>query len=370
MNQNILDQLINNEYKHIIAFLCSFIITYFAIPVIVKISALKKLFDQPNGRTSHKHATSTLGGIAMFASIFISSMLFINMRNIPNFQYVIAGSMVMFFIGLKDDLIVISWSKKVTGELLAALFLIVLGDFRFTNLHGFLGVHEINYMVSIVITLVVMIGVVNAMNLIDGIDGLAAGLAAMASTCFGFWFYVDGQYDMMVIAASLSGTLLAFLGFNVFGTENKIFMGDTGSLLLGYLMTLFVIVFNESNIQQTALWHVHNAPIVSFAILFIPLFDTIRVMGVRIIHKKSPFEPDRTHIHHRLLDLGFSHLQTTLILLIINATFIMLIFMLQNLNIHILAVIVLAAGILKSYIPTYIAKIWLKRARKVVFTNQ
>ena len=233
MNQNILDQLINNEYKHIIAFLCSFIITYFAIPVIVEISTAKKLFDQPNGRTSHKVATSTLGGVAMFASIFISSMLFINMSIISNFQYVIAGSLIMFFIGLKDDLIEISWSKKVAGELLAALFLIVLGDFRFTNLHGFLGIHEIRYISSIIITLVVMVGVVNAMNLIDGIDGLAAGLAAMASSCFGFWFYVDGQYEMMVVAASLSGTLFAFLGFNVFGTENKIFMGDTGSLLLG-----------------------------------------------------------------------------------------------------------------------------------------
>lgn len=143
-------------------------------------------------------------------------------------------------------------------------------------------------------------------------------------------------------------------------------MGDTGSLLVGYTMSLFVIVFNEGNIQQTSLWHVHNAPIVSFAILFIPLFDTMRVMGIRMLHRKSPFEPDRTHIHHRLLDLGLTHIQTTLILIVMNAGFIALIVLLQNLNIHILALIVLATGLLKGYIPTFIAGRWRKRVPKAV----
>ena len=361
MTQNILEQFISNDIKNVLAFIFSLAITWYAIPIIVSICRSKNLFDLPNGRTSHIKATPTLGGIALFASVMISSMLFININILPNFQYAVAGSIVIFFIGLNDDLAVISWRRKITGEIIAALFLIVLGDVRFTNLHGFLGIHEINYLSSLLLTLFVMIGIVNAMNLIDGIDGLAAGLATMATACFGIWFYLDGQFEMMVICASLAGSLLAFIYFNVFSHTNKIFMGDTGSLLLGYLMTFFVIVFNESNIVNDSPWHVNNAPIISFAILFVPLYDTLRVMGSRIIKRKSPFHADRSHIHHQLLALGFTHIQTTLILLAINALFILFIFLLQDLNIHLLAAILIITGLVKSFLPDYIAKFFQKR---------
>ncbi len=367
MTQNILEQYINADLKQVIAFLCSFAITWYAIPAIVRVCRIKDLFAMPNGRTSHKKATPTLGGIALFASVIISSMLFININVIPNFQYAIAGIVVIFFIGLKDDLVVISWKKKVGGEIIAALFLIILGDYRFTNLHGFFGIHEINYIASLIITLFAMVGIVNAMNLIDGIDGLASGLAVMATSCFGIWFYMDGQYEMVVICAALTGSLMAFIGFNVYGHEYKIFMGDTGSLLLGYLMTFFVIVFNESNILKNSPWHVNDAPVISFAILFVPLYDTLRVMGSRIFKGKSPFTPDRTHIHHKLLGLGFSHMQVTMMLLVLNGAFILLIFMLQNLEIHLLATILIITGVIKSLLPDYLANFFQKRSPKVVF---
>lgn len=367
MTQDILEHYINADVKHIVAFMCSFAITWYAIPIIVYISRSKNLFDLPNGRTSHKRATPTLGGVALFASLVITTMIFININIIPSFQYAVAGCVIVFFTGLNDDLVDISWRKKVGGELLAALFLIVLGDFRFTNLHGFFGIHEINYIASVLLSLFVMVGIVNAMNLIDGVDGLASGLAVMATSCFGFWFYLDGQYEMVVICAALTGSLMAFIGFNVFGHTNKIFMGDTGSLLLGYLMTLFVIVFNESNILQNSPWHVNNAPIVSFAILFIPLYDTLRVMGGRILKGKSPFTPDRTHIHHKLLELGFTHVQTTMILLLLNGLFILMIFMLQNLEIHLLACILILTGLFKSLLPVYLSHFFQKEVPTVVF---
>lgn len=367
MTQNILEQFISDDVKHALAFFCSFAITWYSIPAIVRVARLKHLFDEPNGRTSHKKSTPTLGGIAVFASLIISTMIFVNINIIPNFQYAIAGSVVMFFIGLKDDLVEISWSKKVSGEILAALFLIVLGDYRFTNLHGFFGIYEINYAASLIVSLFVMIGIVNAMNLIDGIDGLASGLAAMATTCFGIWFFMDGQYEMVVVCAALTGSLLAFIGFNVFGNTNKIFMGDTGSLLIGYIMTFLVIVFNESNILKNSPWHVNNAPIISFAILFVPLYDTIRVMLSRMIKGKSPFAPDRTHIHHKLLELGFTHMQTTIMLLVLNGIFILFILMLQNLEIHLLATILVITGVIKSIVPDYIASYFQKRSPKVVF---
>ncbi|NWJ51764.1 MAG: undecaprenyl/decaprenyl-phosphate alpha-N-acetylglucosaminyl 1-phosphate transferase [Bacteroidetes bacterium] len=367
MTQNILEQVISIDVKHIFAFMCSFAITWYAIPNIVHISRSKNLFDLPNGRTSHKRPTPTLGGAALFASLVITSMIFININIITSFQYVIAGSVIIFFTGLNDDLVDITWKKKVGGEFLAALFLIVLGDYRFTNLYGFFGIHEINYYWSILLTLFVMIGIVNSMNLIDGIDGLASGLSVMATSCFGFWFYMDSQYEMVVVCAVLAGSLMAFIGFNVFGHHNKIFMGDTGSLLLGYLMTFFVIVFTESNVLKNSPWHVNNAPIISFAILFIPLFDTLRVMGSRMIKGKSPFTPDRTHIHHKLLQLGFTHIQTTIILILINGLFIMLIFMLQDLEIHLLASILIVAGLCKSLIPIYFTSYYERKSPKVVF---
>lgn len=366
MGHEFLFPVFNDWFKLGSAFLTSFLITYFAIPVIVRVSVAKNLFVLPNGRTSHKYATPTLGGIAMFAGILVSSLLFVKSSELFNFQYAIAGGVIVFFFGVKDDLTPLTWKIKLLGEILAALFLITLGDFRITNMHGFLGIHEINYVDSIILTFIVFMGVVNAMNLIDGIDGLAAGISFMATSIFGIWFFLTGETAFVYIGIAIIGTLLAYLGFNVFGTTNKIFMGDTGSLLLGYLMTIFVIVFNQHNIVNTAPWHIHNAPIISFAILFIPLFDTIRVMLIRIFKWKSPFSADRNHIHHRILKLGLTHIQTTLILVVTNGFFIFLVFLLQNLEMHLLLLIIFAFGIIKSFIPVYIRKRLEANSPKIV----
>jgi UDP-GlcNAc:undecaprenyl-phosphate GlcNAc-1-phosphate transferase len=348
-----------------LAFFSSFLITFFAIPVVVRVSVAKNLFVLPNGRTSHKHATPTLGGIAMFAGILISSLLFVGASSVYNFQYAIAGGVIIFFFGIKDDLTPLTWKVKLFGEILAALFLIILGDFRITDFQGFLGIHQINYASSAIFTFIVLLGIVNAMNLIDGIDGLAAGLSFMAACIFGVWFVLTGDGAFAIIAIAVLGMLLAYLGFNVFGTSNKIFMGDTGALLLGYLMTIFVVVFTQHNIALTGPWHVHNAPVVAFAILFIPLFDTMRVMSIRILKKRSPFSADRIHIHHRLLNLGLTHLQTTMVLMVINGIFILAVFLLQNLEIHLLIVLIFGFGILKSLIPLHLSKKMIVKSPKL-----
>jgi UDP-GlcNAc:undecaprenyl-phosphate/decaprenyl-phosphate GlcNAc-1-phosphate transferase len=346
----------NDWFKLVSAFLCSFLITFFSIPVIVRVSIAKNLFVLPNGRTSHKYATPTLGGIAMFAGILVSSLLFVKPNELTNFQYALAGGFIIFFFGVKDDLTPLSWKLKLLGEILAAILLISFGDFRITNMHGFLGIHDINYTFSIILSFIVFMGIVNAMNLIDGIDGLAAGIAFLATCIFGLWFFLVGEFAFVFIAVAILGTLFAYLGFNVFGTTNKIFMGDTGSLLLGYLMTIFVIVFIEHNIKSNTPWHVHNAPMIAFAILLIPLFDTMRVMMIRIFKWKSPFSADRNHIHHRILNLGLNHMQTTMVLIVANGIFILCVFLLQNLEIHLLFLIILAIGLIKSIIPLVITK--------------
>ena len=364
MNIEALLPIYNDEIKFCLAFLTSFIITFYSVPIIVRISLAKRLFDLPNSRTSHKQATPTLGGIAMFAGVLVSSLFFVDSVNASAYQFVIAGSFILFFFGIEDDLAPIKWGTKIFGEVLAAFSLIILADFRFTDLHGILGFHQINYVGSTLITLIVMIGIVNAMNLIDGIDGLAAGISFMATSVFGVWFFLTGQHALAVVAISVIGMLCAYLGYNVFGTKNKIFMGDTGSLLLGYVMTIFVIVLNEHTIIVESPWHINNAPVVTFSILFIPLFDTLRVMAIRIMKWESPFTADHNHIHHRFLDLGCSHGQTTLVLILINGFVILVIFLLQNLEIHLLMFIVLILGIIKCIIPAYIVKHWTYRKLK------
>lgn len=356
MNLDTLFPVYNDGVKLCLAFFCSFIITYLSIPIIVRVSIAKNLFATPNRRTSHKLATPTLGGIAMFAGVLVSSLLFVDSDEIHTFQYVISGSFILFFFGIKDDLMPLSWKMKIFGEVVAAFFLIVLGNFRITDLHGILGIHQINYLSSTILTFIVMIGIVNAMNLIDGIDGLAAGLSFMATCIFGVWFFMTGQSALAVIAISVTGMLLAYLGFNVFGTKNKIFMGDTGALLLGYLMTIFVIDMNQYTLAANSPWYINNTPVVTFAILFIPLYDTLHVMAIRIIKGRSPFTADRNHIHHRILRIGFTHGQTTLILLFTNAFFIFLVFMLQDLEIHLLMLVIFSLGIIKSLIPAFIGR--------------
>jgi UDP-N-acetylmuramyl pentapeptide phosphotransferase/UDP-N-acetylglucosamine-1-phosphate transferase len=358
--------LYNDWLKLGITFLCSFFITYFAIPVIVRVSVAKNLFVLPNGRTSHKYATPTLGGIAMFAGILVPSLLFVNPNEIFQFQFAIAGGCVIFFFGVKDDLTPLTWKIKLLGEILAAFFLITLGDFRITNMHGILGLHELSYAGSTILSFFAFMGVVNAINLIDGIDGLAAGITFLATTIFGVWFFLTGEMDFVYISIAIIGTLLAYLGFNVFGVSNKIFMGDTGSLLLGYLMTMFVVVFTQNNIVSNAPWHIHNAPVIAIAILFIPLFDTIRVMMIRIFKKKSPFSADRNHIHHRLLNLGLNHIQTTMVLIVTNGVLILIVFLLQNLEVHLLLLVIIAFGLLKSFVPAYLRKRILAKVPQIV----
>lgn len=340
------------------------LISFVSIPSIVDVANSKHLFDEPNGRTSHIHATPTLGGLAIFAAITITLLTFFNFANFPHMQYVVAASIIIFFIGIKDDILAISPIKKLASEIIASLIIIVLGNMRFSSLHGFLGIHAIPYFLSVIITLFVMIVIINCFNLIDGIDGLAGGMSIITSLTFGIWFYLVGDYEFVALIAAMIGAVVPFVYFNVWGTKNKIFMGDTGSLLLGLLMSVLVIRFNELNIQPIATYGVSAAPAVSFGILIVPLYDTLRVFTARLLQGKSPFSPDRGHVHHRLLKLKQSHRQATLILLGINIFFIIVVYILKDINLETLFLLLFMAATLLSYIPVSLLK------RKVRIENE
>ena len=339
------------------SFLLATIISYLSVRPIVDLSMAKGLVDKPGERASHKKPTATLGGIAIFAGFMLAAMIFSPYGSILELRFITAGVLLMFFIGVKDDLFIISPFNKLAAQIVAAIILIDFAGIRLTSLHGFLGVTELNYHVSLYLTIFVIIVIINAFNLIDGIDGLAAGVGILVSITFGVWFYLTKQYPFAILTAALAGALIGFLRYNVWGRHNKIFMGDTGSLILGFIIAVFVIQFNQSNLKISGdLFYIKASPAVSFAILIIPLYDTMRVFIARICRKQSPFKADRGHMHHKLLELGFSHAKSSLILVIINLVFIILAYFLQKIGILYLMLVILSLATILSFIPIYLLK--------------
>lgn len=345
---------------HLITLLSSLslamIISYLSVRPIVDLSVAKGLVVMPNGRTSHNSPTATLGGIAIFAGFMLASMIFSPYGSILELRFISAGTLLMFFIGVKDDIFVISPYSKLAAQIVAAVILVDFSGVRLTSLHGFMGVTNINYYWSLYLTVFVVVVIINAFNLIDGIDGLAAGVGIVTASCFGLWFYLTGQFEFANLTAALVGALIGFIRYNIWGGHNKIFMGDTGSLIVGFLMAVFVIQFNQSNLRITGDLHILASPAVSFAILIIPLYDTMRVFIVRLCRRKSPFNADKGHMHHKLLELGFSHVKASLILVSVNIFFIILAFFIQRLGIIGMMFIIMSLATLLSLIPIYLVK--------------
>jgi len=339
-----------------LTFVVSFAVTFLSIPSIVNVVRQKKLFDIPSRRKSHKQQTPTLGGVAIFAGFTVSAGSFINYNHVPSLQYILVACIIIFFIGLKDDLVGIAPIKKLLGQILAGLILMIPGNLYFSSVHGFLGIYHITIIPGLLLTLFVIIVIINSFNLIDGVDGLATSLGILSSTFFGVWFFISGNIEYSLISAAVAGTLLAFFRYNVFGGEGKIFMGDTGSLIVVLLMAVQVIMFNEKNIGFTSAFTIKSAPAVSFAVLIVPLFDTLRVFLIRMSRGRSPFTADKNHLHHCLLKLGFSHIQTTLMIVFANICFITLALMLQNIGIFWLMAIILSLASILSFLIEYLVR--------------
>ncbi|MDI9864532.1 MraY family glycosyltransferase [Flectobacillus sp. DC10W] len=290
------------------------IVSVAAIPVIIKISRLKNLMAEPGERSSHIKKTPTLGGVAIFASTLISYFLWSNPDEGEFVHLSISAMVILFFLGVKDDILVLSPKKKMYVQIAASALVVVFGDVRLENLFGIFGIDEIPYILSLPLTVFVFIALINAINLIDGIDGLAGGIGMICGGLFGLWFYLNGYFALACLASSMAGSLLGFLRFN-YSKTSKIFMGDTGSLIVGFLLTMFAIKFVQLNIayrfDPNALF---SAPILAIVVLIVPIFDTLRVFIVRLKDKKSPFVGDRNHLHHILIDSGMTHLQASVVL--------------------------------------------------------
>jgi len=345
-------------------FLTSLLMVSFSIPSIINLAFKKRLFDNPSEvRKVHKRIVPNFGGIAIFTGFLFSSSLFIKSDLLPQANILMAGGLILFMTGLKDDIVGLGPFVKLTAQVASAVIVAVVADVRLSDLQGFMGVGELSYYSSIILTVIFIVGVVNAFNLIDGIDGLASSLGVMLSLVFSYLFWHAGEVGWSYISIALSGALIGFMFFNV--TPAKIFMGDCGSLLLGFVAVVLSIKFTEVAANRDVLFGAVNieSPIgLTLAILIIPIFDTLRVFTLRIVRNTSPFTADSNHLHHRLLFLGLSHMQSTLVLVITNALFIVLALSLQNLdNTQLVSLLVLSIlalnGGLSLYIESYKRKL-------------
>ena len=338
------------------ALITGFIVSWITIPPIVKISREKKLVALPNGRTSHSGAVPALGGVAIFSATMLGTSLFLRNGTDGEFMYVFAGLLIIFGIGLKDDLISLSWSKKFLAEAIAALLVVGIADIRITTFHGMMGIGTLPVWFSIVFSVLVFLFLINAFNLLDGIDGLASGMGIFISLVFGIWLDALGLFNYSVLAFSLAGGLMAFYGFNVFGKKLKLFMGDSGSLLLGFIFSILSIKILCCEIAPANVHFMRAFPTVIMSVMIIPMIDTIRVSTLRILKGQSPFHADRTHLHHIFLRLGFSHLQASLTIILMNAALFVMCYFLRDLNPLLLAFILFPTALALSLIPCYLAK--------------
>lgn len=299
--------------------LVSCLLALASMPFVIQIAKKKNFVVRPNKRMSHVGDIPNIGGLAICFSFLLSYMVFAY-NAFQEAQFLLIGVFAIVAIGFTDDILVLSPFTKLIGESLASIALIGFADIRITHLHGLFGINEIGIVPSYIISLFIIITIINSINLIDGVDGLASGLGIIYCLFFAIYFLLVGETNWAILSICLIGALMVFFFYNVFGKKQKIFMGDSGSLLLGYMLAAFVFHFCEINAYQQVpeAFIMSAAPAVCVCVLSIPLFDMLRVSLSRIRHHRSPFQADKNHIHHLLLRCGLTHLQTTTVLLAIS----------------------------------------------------
>jgi UDP-GlcNAc:undecaprenyl-phosphate GlcNAc-1-phosphate transferase len=309
------------SFEHIALLLLSFLITIFSIPVIVNFSERKDMLYKPNERTSHITPIPAFGGIAYFLG-FMFYFIFAR-TDLPGLSTILVSCFLIFLTGFFDDLFGLKPIIKLSITIIISLLIVLPGELIITNLHGFFSLFELNAFFSYIITILVIVFIIHAINLIDGVDGLASGLGITALSIFSFCFYRSGNTQYLSFTLPMISSLLAFLLFNIWGKRFKIFMGDSGSLLVGLVIAITLILYMQIPTSYGSIY-MKISPVSVFALLIIPIFDTFHVSFKRLARAKSPFAPDRGHIHHTYLKLGLSHRMTTLILIAYTILFFIL----------------------------------------------
>ena len=347
--------------KVILSFITSLLITYYSIPTIIKISRRKNLMDEPGQRSSHERKIPNLGGIAMFFSIAVCASIFAY-QLFDLYKFLFASLVILLYVGVMDDIVVMRAYKKLIAQIVVAALLVIGSDVRIRSLFGVFGVYELNYFLSVIFSIVTFIILVNAYNLIDGIDGLAGVYGVICFSLFGISYYRLGEYNypLVILSTTIIGTVIGFLYYNLSDRSKKIFMGDTGSMLLGFLLTFtsicFMDIFIVKKVQGAVFYHLNTAPVMAIAIMILPIVDTLNVIIIRLAEKRSPFDADKNHIHHKLLKLGITHKRATLYIISYYIFIVIISYFLRHVEVNLLLIIILLLGFLGAYLPDFFYK--------------
>ena len=321
----------NGLYIVIFGFVTSFIVVLFSMPSLIKVAKLKNLVDTPSEeRKMHRWSIPTLGGVVIFGAIIFSYALWFpeEYDHIPdmllNFKYAIACLLVLFFVGVKDDIIGTAPLKKLIAHVVVGFILVIMADIRILSMHGIFGVYgELDLWQSYLLTIFTYLVIINSINLIDGLDGLAGLISFLAALCFSYIFCKCGNVPLALLASVLAGTMIGFVFFNF--SPARVFMGDAGSLSIGVIFCILAINAINENFAKAPIWLSQlNKPVLVMTLLAYPLMDTLRVFILRLIRSKSPFKADKNHIHHHFEKTGIGHARTSLTLFLFSISLIAL----------------------------------------------
>jgi len=297
----------------ILAFFTAFIISLITLPEIIKVIMGREVFDTPGGRKIHIGNVPTMGGAAIFVGFILSALVWVPIDDLGSFKYLFFALILLAFTGIRDDMVALSSLNKFIIQLLAASVVVGLGGISITSLYTF-GIDLIfPEWLSFAISVFVIVGLTNSFNLVDGIDGLAASIALVCILFLGIWFYMTGFTNLALVCGAMCGAILAFMCFN--WHPAKIFMGDTGSLFVGFFCAVVLITFLNKNegLTSTNVFRISNSVSLAMVLFIYPIFDTSRIMLIRLSQRRSPFAPDKLHIHSLLLRLGLKHYQISII---------------------------------------------------------
>ena len=351
------------EIISFLAFVISAVLTALMIPQIILISYKKRLFDPVDERKVHTGFVPRFGGAAFIPTIMITLAFLIGLLHLidsdnnllstcltPRYAFLLCAFVFLYIEGLTDDLMKLGYKVKFACQTLSSIILVASG-FYIDNLYGLAGIYELPLWVAYPFTVLLSVFIINAMNLIDGIDGLASGLSMVALTFLGVLFVMMDDAFFGLVSFATLGTLASFFYFNVFGVSrkrNKIFMGDCGSQTIGFVLAALCIHFAMKGSLSD--YTLPNALVVAFSVVVVPCFDVLRVMIGRIRRGTSPFLPDKSHIHHKLLALGMTHRRAMLSIVMLSVFFVLFNLILINyLNINIVFVIDVAAYSLVNF---------------------
>ncbi len=306
-------------YTIIIPFFTALLLVGWIHPRLVKIALLKNIVDNPDARKLQRTPVPVLGGVAVFFGVVIAIGCMSSVVDCSGLPVVIMAMIAMLYTGTMDDILSLSPGLRFVIEIVVVLLLIFVGGYCIDDFHGLWNIGRFSYWYAVPLTVVAAVGIINAINLVDGVNGLSSGYCIMACLIFGTLFFLAGEAPMTILAAVSVGALIPFFLHNVFGKTSKMFIGDGGTLVMGVVMSVFVIAILQNG-SRVAAYVNPNVGLVPFtlAVLSVPVFDTLRVMSTRILKGTSPFRPDKTHLHHMFIDLGCSHVATTLAILGVN----------------------------------------------------